>query len=83
MGDLSSPFQRKEKKESKNRALLASLGTSSRKRCIQVKTEMKHKVGKEPGGGNKKRKEVGNESPLQLGLVRQRMLNLHQSENET
>jgi hypothetical protein len=29
---------------------------------------MKHKVGMESGGGNKKRKEVGNESPLQLGL---------------
>ena len=26
-----------------------------------MKSEMKHKVGKEPGGGNKKRKEVGNE----------------------
>ena len=35
---------------------------------MQVKTEMKHKVGKEPGGGNKKGKEVGNESHLQLGL---------------
>ena len=35
---------------------------------MQVKTEMKQKVGKEPGEGNTKRKEVGNESPLQLGL---------------
>jgi hypothetical protein len=31
---------------------------------MQVKTEMKRKVGKEPEGGSKKRKEVGNESPL-------------------
>ena len=31
---------------------------------MQVKTEMKRKVGKDPGGGSKKRKEVGNESPL-------------------
>ena len=31
---------------------------------MQVKTEMKRKVGKEPEGRSKKRKEVGNESPL-------------------
>jgi hypothetical protein len=31
---------------------------------MQVKTEMKRKVGKEPQGGSKKRKEVANESPL-------------------
>ena len=31
---------------------------------MQVKTEMKRKVGKDPAGGSKKRKEVGNESPL-------------------
>ena len=31
---------------------------------MQVMTEMKHKVGQEPKGGSKKRKEVGNESPL-------------------
>ena len=32
--------------------------------CMQVKTEMKRKVGKESEGGSKKRNEVGNESPL-------------------
>ncbi len=31
---------------------------------MQVKTEMKRKVGKEPEGGRKKPKEVGNESTL-------------------
>ena len=31
---------------------------------MHLKTEMKQKVGKEPEGGSKKRKEVGNESPL-------------------
>ena len=31
---------------------------------MQVKTAMKRKVGKEPAGGSKKRKEVGNELPL-------------------
>ena len=31
--------------------------------CMQVKTEMMRKVGKDPGGGSKKRPEVGNESP--------------------
>ena len=30
----------------------------------QVKTEMKRKVGKDPGGQSKKGEEVGNESPL-------------------
>ena len=34
------------------------------KRCVEVKTEMKHQGGKDPEGGIKKRKEVGNESPL-------------------
>ncbi len=29
-----------------------------------MKTEMKRKVAKEPEGGSKKRKGVGNESPL-------------------
>ena len=33
-------------------------------RCMQVKTEMKRKVRKEPVGGSKKRREVGNASPL-------------------
>ena len=31
---------------------------------MHVKTEMKRKLGREPEGGSKKRKEVGNESPL-------------------
>jgi len=31
---------------------------------MREKTEMKRKVGKEPEGGSKKPKEVGNESPL-------------------
>jgi len=31
---------------------------------MQVKTAMKRKVGKEPAGGSKKRKELGNELPL-------------------
>ena len=31
-----------------------------RQRCMQVKTEMKHMVGKEPEGGSKLRKEVKN-----------------------
>jgi hypothetical protein len=31
---------------------------------MQEKTEMKRKVGKEREGGSKKRKSVGNESPL-------------------
>jgi hypothetical protein len=29
--------------------------------CMQVKTEMMQKVGKDPGGGSKKCQEVGNE----------------------
>jgi hypothetical protein len=31
---------------------------------MQVKIEMKHKVRKEPEGGSKKRKEVGNDNSL-------------------
>jgi hypothetical protein len=31
---------------------------------MEEKTEMKRKVGKEPEGGSKKRRTVGNESPL-------------------
>ena len=33
---------------------------------MQVNTEMKRKVGKEPEGGSKKRKEVGNDNSLTL-----------------
>jgi hypothetical protein len=32
---------------------------------MQVKNEMKHKVGKDPEGGSKKLKKVGNESPFE------------------
>jgi hypothetical protein len=38
--------------------------TKKEQRCMQVKTEMKRKVGKDPEGGSKKRKEVGNGSSL-------------------
>ena len=55
-GNLSSPL--KENKTIKYRIL------KEEQRCMHLKTEMKRKVGKEPEGGSKKRKEVGNESPL-------------------
>ena len=42
---------------------------------MQVKTEMKRKVGKEPEGGSKKRKEVGNESPLSSMFQKQQTAN--------
>ena len=38
---------------------------------IQVKTEMKHKAGEGPEGWSKKRKEVGNESPLTSMIQKQ------------
>ena len=43
--------------------------------CMQVKTEMKRKVGKESEGGSKKRKEVGNESPLSSMFQKQQTAN--------
>jgi len=42
---------------------------------MQVKTEMKRKVGKGPEGGNKKPKEVGNESPLVSMFQKQQTAN--------
>ncbi len=36
---------------------------------------MKRKVGKEPEGGSKKRKEVGNESPLVCMFLKQQTAN--------
>jgi len=41
---------------------------------MQVKTEMKSKVGNDPEGGSKKRKEVANESPLALMFQKQGMI---------
>ncbi len=46
-----------------------------RQRCMQVKTEMKHMVGKEPEGGSKLRKEVGNESHLTSMFQKQQTTN--------
>ncbi len=42
---------------------------------MQVKTEMKRKVGKESEGGSKKPKEVGNESPLASMFQKQQTAN--------
>ena len=42
---------------------------------MQVKTEMKSKVGNDPEGGSKKRKEVANESPLPLMFQKQQTVN--------
>ena len=42
---------------------------------MQVKTQMKCKVGKDPEGGNKKRKEVGNESSLTSKFQNQQTVN--------
>ncbi len=36
-----------------------------------MKTEMKRKVGKDPGGGSKKRKEVGNDNSLASMFAKQ------------
>jgi hypothetical protein len=61
------------------RKLRAKIERSSRvyseQRCMQVKTEMKRKVRKESGGGSKKRKEVGNESPLSSMFQKQQTAN--------
>ena len=38
-------------------------------------TEMKLKVGKDPGGGSKNRKEVGNESPWTSMFQKQQIAN--------
>ncbi len=43
--------------------------------CMQVKTEMMRKVGKDPGGGSKKREEVGSESPLASMFQKQQTVN--------
>jgi hypothetical protein len=43
--------------------------------CTQVKTEMKRKVGEDPGGGREKRKELGNESPLASMFQKQQTVN--------
>ena len=43
--------------------------------CMQVMTEMKLKVGKDPGGGSKNRKEVGNESPWTSMFQKQQIAN--------
>ena len=40
-----------------------------------MKTEMKHKVGKDPVGGSKERKEVENESPLSSMFQKQQTTN--------
>jgi hypothetical protein len=42
---------------------------------MQVKTEMNHTVGKEREGGSKKRKEVGNESPLVSMFKKKKTIN--------
>ena len=42
---------------------------------MQVKNEMKRTVGKDPEGGNKKLKEVGNKSPLDSKFQRQQTVN--------
>jgi hypothetical protein len=58
-----------KKRESQNRA------DKIEQRCMQVKTEMKRKVGKDPEGGSKKRKELGNESPLASMLQKKKIGN--------
>ena len=50
---------------------------------MQVKTEMKRKVGKEPEGGSKKLKEVGNESPLSSMFQKQQTVNDLQKTRES
>ena len=50
---------------------------------MQVKTEMKRKVGKEPEGGRKKPKEVGNESALASMFQKQQTANDLQKARET
>ena len=45
-----------------------------------MKTEMKHKVEKDPEEGSKKRKKVGNESPLaSIFQKQQTVIDLHKS----
>jgi hypothetical protein len=46
---------------------------------MQEKTEMRHKVGKDPEGGSKERKEVGNESPLSCMFQKQQTYTNHES----
>ena len=50
---------------------------------MQVKTQMKRKVGKDPEGGIKKRKEVGNESPLSSKFQKQQTVNDLNKSRET
>jgi hypothetical protein len=64
--DPCSREQIKKKSSSANNSFFSSI---AEQRCILVKNEMKCKVGKEPEGGSKKRKEVGNESPLDSMFV--------------
>jgi hypothetical protein len=47
-----------------------------------VQTEIKRKVGKAPEGGSKKRKEVGNESPLASMIQKQQTANVLQQARE-
>jgi len=67
-----TPFL-KDMGEKKGRAKIEQ--TRIEQRCMQVKTEMKHTVGKDPEGGNKKRKEVGYESPLDSKFQKQQTVN--------
>jgi hypothetical protein len=50
---------------------------------MQAKTDMKRMVGKEPEGGSKKRKEVGNESHLTVMFQKQQTTNDLQKARET
>ena len=58
MGRSSSSFLRNEDKNWRAKIDSARV---PRKACMQVKTEINRKAGKEPEGGSKKRKEVGNQ----------------------
>ena len=51
--------------------------------CMQVKTEMKRKVGKDPGEESNKRKEVWNESPLASMFQKQQTANELNKARET
>ena len=71
-GVCGTPFL-KDMGEKKGRAKIEQ--TKIEQRCMQVKTQMKCKVGKDPEGGNKKRKEVGNESSLTSKFQNQQTVN--------
>ena len=50
---------------------------------IQVTTEMKRRVGKEPEGGSKKRKQVGNDNSLASMFAKQQAaIDLHKAREE-